>query len=114
MIGSPVTAVGCTVENSAIAIQPAAVCSSVRTVELASPEIAGTTFAAVSMEAAVSDVIHIAVVVVMTMVPTATIESVSPIAAAIVNAAVEADIQTPITGIPSVISAVPAPISWSP
>jgi hypothetical protein len=60
------------------------------------------------------NVIHIAVVVVMAMVPVAAVVATSPVTATVVNATVVADAESPIAGIPAIISTGPAPIPRSP
>ena len=62
-----------------------------RPMELASIESAWTMLAVIGMEARVSNVIYVAVVIVTSAFPAPAIEIASPIPAAVVNTAVESD-----------------------
>ena len=60
------------------------------------------------------DVVHRAVVKEMIAAPVAALVAESAVTEAVVNAAVEADMWSPETGVPEISTAAPAPIAWSP
>src|ERR1700722_8161367 len=59
-------------------------------------------------------VIHRAVVIEMIVVPVAAFVAVAEIAEAVIHAAVEADVRAPVSTVPEIAAAAPAPISGSP
>src|SRR5271165_2173418 len=59
-------------------------------------------------------VVHAAVVEKVAAVPVATLVAESAVAEAIINSAIEADVRAPVTSVPEISSAAPAPISGSP
>jgi hypothetical protein len=57
---------------------------------------------------------HAPVVIEAVSAPVAAVETVAGVAIAVIDAAIEADVRSPVTIVPSIKTVIPAPIAWRP